>query len=223
MAPVIGDVLGAAIGVALSPMAVVGFILVLVSAGGLAKAWAFVGGWAVGVTFVVVVLGSVVSGAADSSPDETRPIVASVQIVLGSVLVFLAWRRWRGRPGAGDEPKLPGWMQALDKVTAVRAAGLGLILSAVNPKNFALLISAAGVIGQASLNGAETAVVDVIFIVLACLGMILPLGVFIAAGDRGPSILDGARRWLVANNATIMAVLSLILGVNVIGKGIGGF
>jgi hypothetical protein len=35
--------------------------------------------------------------------------------------------------------------------------------------------------------------------------------------------LDSLRGWLVDNNATIMAVLLLVIGVSVIGKGIANF
>jgi hypothetical protein len=35
--------------------------------------------------------------------------------------------------------------------------------------------------------------------------------------------LDGLRGWLVGNNSTIMAVLLLVIGVAVIGKGIASF
>jgi hypothetical protein len=35
--------------------------------------------------------------------------------------------------------------------------------------------------------------------------------------------LDRLREWLTRNNAVVMAVLLLVLGVALIGKGIGGF
>jgi hypothetical protein len=35
--------------------------------------------------------------------------------------------------------------------------------------------------------------------------------------------LDSLRGWLVDNNATIMAILLLVIGVTVIGKGIAHF
>jgi hypothetical protein len=35
--------------------------------------------------------------------------------------------------------------------------------------------------------------------------------------------LESLRTWLVHNNATVMAVLLLVIGVVVIGKGIGSF
>lgn len=35
--------------------------------------------------------------------------------------------------------------------------------------------------------------------------------------------LEALRKWLVHNNATVMSVLLLVIGVVVIGKGIGSF
>ena len=35
--------------------------------------------------------------------------------------------------------------------------------------------------------------------------------------------LESLRGWLVQNNATVMAVLLLVIGVTVIGKGLGSF
>jgi hypothetical protein len=48
------------------------------------------------------------------------------------------------------------------------------------------------------------------------------LGYLMAANAmRGP--LDALRQWLVAHNAAVMAVLLLVIGVVMIGKGIGSF
>jgi hypothetical protein len=222
MLPVIGDYLGFAIGIALSPMAIVGFILMLVSAGGLVKAWGFIGGWALGTAVVLVLVGLLVSNSADEDGSGTNTAVAWVKIVLGGVMIALAWHQFQGRPKEGEETVLPKWMSALDTFTPVKAFGMGAFLSAVNPKNLPLLIASSGVIGQAGLSGGEEVVVYVVFIILACLGMLIPIGIFLVAGDKGAAILDEVREWLVGNNAVIMAVLFLILGVSLLGKGLGG-
>jgi hypothetical protein len=223
LASLIGDLLGPALGIALSPVAVVGLILMLVSAGGMAKAWAFLLGWGLGATLVLVIVSTLISGSTSDSNDEARPIVATMQLLLGVGMLYLAWRTWKGRPAEGEEPNLPAWMQKMDTVTVGKAATLGLMLCASNPKNLALLVSSAGAIGQASIDGVEVLLVNALFILVACLGMLGPILVSLAAGDRAPRILGSMRQWLIANNATIMAVLLLILGANVLGKGIGGF
>ncbi len=222
MLPVIGDYLGFAIGIALSPMAIVGFILMLVSAGGLVKAWGFIGGWAIGTALVLVLVGLLVSTSAEDDGSGTNQAVAWVKIVLGGVLIALAWHQFQTRPKPGQVAALPKWMSALDTFTPVKAFGLGAMLGTLNPKNLPLLIASAGVIGQAGLSGGEEVLVYLVFILLACLGMLIPIGIFLAAGEKGAAILDEVREWLVANNAVIMAVLFLILGVSLLGKGLGG-
>jgi threonine/homoserine/homoserine lactone efflux protein len=58
-----------------------------------------------------------------------------IKIVLGVLLLLLGVRQWRSRPKKGAPVALPKWMAAIDHVTPVKAAGLGLLLSSVNPKN----------------------------------------------------------------------------------------
>ncbi|HYI25447.1 MAG TPA: GAP family protein [Thermomicrobiales bacterium] len=220
---VVGDYLGPAIGIALSPMAIVGFILMLVSAGGMAKAWGFIGGWAAGTGIVLVLVGLLVSGSSDSDADTTSSVMGWIKILFGLGMIFLAWRQWQGRPKEGEAAVLPTWMQAMDSVTPVKAVGLGAFLAAVNPKNLPLLITSASIIGQANLSGAEHVASYLIFIVLATLGMLVPMVISMAMGEKGARILDDVREWMVANNATIMAVLFLVLGVSILGKGIESF
>jgi hypothetical protein len=47
---------------------------------------------------------------------------------------------------------MPKWMAAIDEVTAGRALGFGVLLSAVNPKNLALTLAAAASLAQAGLS-----------------------------------------------------------------------
>ena len=50
----------------------------------------------------------------------------------------------------------------------------------------------------------------------------LPVLAFLVAHDRMQEPLDELRRWLTVNNATVMSVLLLVIGVAILGKGIGG-
>jgi Sap, sulfolipid-1-addressing protein len=66
-------------------------------------------------------------------------------------------------------------------------------------------------------------VVIIIFVLLAACTVIIPVIGYLIASARLAGPLDKLREWLVENNATIMAVLLLVIGVAVIGKGIGSF
>ena len=59
-------------------------------------------------------------------------------------------------------------------------------------------------------------------IIVGSLGIIAPVGVYFAMGDRAAQVLGGWKTWLAANNATVMMVLFLVFGVTLIGKGISG-
>jgi threonine/homoserine/homoserine lactone efflux protein len=108
-------------------------------------------------------------------------------------------------------------------MTAGKAIGLGFLLSAVNPKNLLLAVSAGLIVGAAGLTFSQASVVIIIFVLLAACTVIIPVIGYLIASARLAGPLDKLREWLVENNATIMAVLLLVIGVAVIGKGIGSF
>ena len=222
MGEVIGAVLAPAIGVALSPLPIVGVILMLLSPRARVTGPAFVAGWVIG---LIVVVGIVVAlaGPAELTDDgEPSTVSALIHLVLGLALVFLAYRQWQGRPQEGEEPVLPKWMQSIDKVSPVMAFGLGALLSGLNPKNLIFDIAAGTAIGQLDPSTAEAIVGILVFTVIASVTVAGPLIWYLRAGDGAAGTLNSLKGWLTRNNATVMAVLFLVLGVAQIGNGIGG-
>jgi hypothetical protein len=69
----------------------------------------------------------------------------------------------------------------------------------------------------------DTTVVIVVFVLLAGSTVLVPVIGYLIASARMAGPLDSLRGWLVDNNATIMAILLLVIGVAVIGKGIASF
>jgi len=51
----------------------------------------------------------------------------------------------------------------------------------------------------------------------------VPVIAYLAAADRMAEPLETLRGWLVRENTVVMAVLLLVIGVVLIGKGIGSF
>ncbi|QDZ14267.1 GAP family protein [Humibacter ginsenosidimutans] len=223
MGPLIGTTLPLAVGIAISPVPIIAAILMLLSPRAKSTGVGFMVGWVVGIAVAVIIFTALSSILPASDPDATRPIVGIIDIVLGVLLLLIALRQWRGRPRAGEEPKLPGWMKAIDSMTAMRGLVLGLLLSAVNPKNLLLAVSAGLAIGSAGASLGTMVVVIVVFVLVAACSVVVPVIAYLVASDamRGP--LGALRGWLSANNAVIMAVLMLVIGVVVIGKGIGQF
>jgi threonine/homoserine/homoserine lactone efflux protein len=220
---VIGEILPLAVGIAISPVPIIAVILMLLSPRAKATSVGFLLGWLVGITVAIVLftlLSSVLSQRDDS---DSSPVTAVIKIILGALLLLLAAKQWRGRPAEGEQAAMPKWMSAVDSMTAGRALGLGFLLSAVNPKNLLLAISAGVIIGGSNLGLGDTAIVIVVFVVIAGCSVLIPVIAYLIAAARMAGPLDSLRGWLVDNNATIMAVLLLVIGVSVIGKGIANF
>ena len=113
-------------------------------------------------------------------------------------------------------------MKALDRFTATRSLTVGALLSGVKPKNLILAAAAAASIAQSGIAGPQQVVVLLLLLLVGSVGIIVPVAVYFAMGDRADPVLDGWKTWLSANNATVMIVLFLVFGVVLVGKGIGG-
>jgi threonine/homoserine/homoserine lactone efflux protein len=223
MGSVIGDILTPALGVAISPIPIIAAILMLLSSRARVTGTGFLLGWVLGIVVAVTAFTLLSAILPAEDPDGAQPIRGVVQLVLGALLLLLAGRQWRGRPRAGAEPAMPKWMQAIDSITFPKALGLGFLLSAVNPKNLLLAASAGVTIGASGLTAGAIVLVIGIFTLIAASTVLVPVVGYLVAADRLRGPLDGLRRWLSEENAVIMAVLLLVIGVVLIGKGIGSF
>ncbi|GIG68487.1 GAP family protein [Phytomonospora endophytica] len=220
MGGAIGDLLPLAVGVAISPVPIIAVILMLLAPRAGGTSLGFLLGWVAGV-IVVAGLFWWLTGVTDlGSGGEPSAGASWLKLLLGVVMLALAVKQWRGRPAAGEAAKLPAWMAAIDRFTPAKALGLGFVLSAVNPKNLALCVAAGAALGGLSVGPGLAAMA--VFVLVAVSTVAVPVIGYAVAAERMRGPLDGLKVWLEANNATVMAVLLLVLGVTLVGKGVGG-
>jgi hypothetical protein len=215
----IGDLLPFAVGTALSPFPVIAIVLILATPRARVNGPAFLLGWIAGLTALGALV-LVAAGGADASDDgEPATWVSVVKLALGTLLLVFAARQWRDRDVEKEPPK---WMRSLDALSPLKAAGLAVVLSSVNPKNLVLTVGAAAAIAQTGIEPADQAIAYAVFVVIGSLGVLVPLGLSLVLGARAEPLLDRVRSWMAANNTVIMAVLFLIIGAKLLGDGIGG-
>jgi threonine/homoserine/homoserine lactone efflux protein len=223
MSQAIGQVLSLGVGISLSPIPIVGVVLMLATPRARGNGLAFLAGWVLGLAVAGTVVLLVSAGADASESGAPADWVNWLKIVLGLLLLGVALRQWRGRPRGGSEPSMPAWMKAIDGFKAPKAAGLGVLLSAVNPKNLLLVVAAAAAISQTGDGAGKQAVALAVFIVIATIGPGAPVAIYFAMGERSKHLLDELRAWMADNNAVIMAVICLLIAAKLIGDGIAGF
>lgn len=216
----VGDLLPAAVGVAISPIPIIATVLMLMSARAARTAPAFAAGWVAGLVVVGVVVLLIANPAGVSEGGGGTTASGWVKIALGLLFLALARRAWRNRPAPGEHPALPGWLAAIDAMPPRRAAAIGAGLAAVNPKNLALTLAGALSIAQAGLSTGDDAIALAIFVAIGSLTVAGPVIAYRLMRARAEAPLLRAKDWLVREQATVMVVLLLVLGVVLLGKGI---
>ena len=101
-----------------------------------------------------------------------------------------------------------------------RALTTGFLIGAGNPKNVAMAIAAAVVIGTAALPTGQIVVVVLGYVVIASLGVAAPLVVAVVAGERSTAILTEARAWLERQRNHVLGVMYLVFAVVLITEGV---
>jgi hypothetical protein len=220
MGDAIGAALPAAVGVAVSPIPIIAVILMLTSAKARVNGPAFVLGWLTGLGVVGAVVLVVAGSAGGGSSRQPHAWSGWLKLGLGLLLLLVGVRQFRSRPRGGDEPSMPRWMARVDRISPPAAAGFAVALSAANPKNLLLAISAAASIADTGISGAQQAIAYGIFAVIASLSVGVPVGLYLVLGRRSQRMLAALKDWMSHNNAVIMAVLCLVFAAKLIGEAI---
>jgi hypothetical protein len=217
---VVGEVLPLAVAVSISPVQIIAVILLLVGPRPKANATAFVAGFLFGVGAVLWLL-TALAGTQDlSRGSEGSAVAAVVRILIGLLLLVAAGRKLRARPAHGEPAEVPAWMDGIGSFQPPRAAMVGVLIGAANPKILAMSLGAAVTIAGASLPTGEQAAAMAVYLLVSVIGVAAPLIVVLVTGDRSEGILDTWKAWLTRNGSVVMAVLFGVFGVVFISQGI---
>jgi len=162
----LGDMVPAALAVALSPFPIIAIVIVLSTPRARTTGPLFALGWVLGLvavsTVVVLLLGNV------DKDSEASTLVSVLRILLGAALLTMAAQQWFKRPRKGEGPEQPPWMATVGRATPRRTLVLGLALAGANPKNLALTLAASASISKNALGALTCGIV--------CLCRIVPNG-----------------------------------------------
>ena len=220
MGTAIGEILPLAVALAVGPLPVIAIMLILVSDNAAAKGIGFVVGRIVGLA-VIVVVGLVVFRLIDDPSlghqSHPRPAISVARIVIGMLLILLAYRNWRQR----NEPSKPSALtRRVDGLTATSSVGLGLMVSVIDPASLSLGFLCGVDIGAARPSVPTAVVVVVAFVIVSTLTVTVPLAGYLAGGEPVRTRLAGLKTWLQTNEKAVMMVIFLMVGALLIGRGI---
>jgi threonine/homoserine/homoserine lactone efflux protein len=193
--------------IALDPLPLTAFIVVLPSKRGLRKGAAYLFGWLVSLAIVVTV--TVLATGNNPPKPNTVPSLASlaVKIAIGTFLVLIAIRQRRRRGLPKKRKKPPKWQEHVDIMSPWFAMGLA---PALQP--WTLIAAGAATVVEAKLSSWASYLALIGFCVLASASYI---AMEIYAGfkpDQSQAFLARIRTWLETHTDQAIIAGCLLLG-----------
>ncbi len=193
--------------IAVDPLPLTAFIVVLPSKRGVSKGAAFLFGWLVSLAIVVTV--TVLATANNPPKPNTVPSLASlaVKIVIGTLLVLIAIRQRRrmGRPKKPKKP--PRWQENVDNMSPWFTM---VLAPALQP--WTLIAAGAATVVEAKLSSRGSYLALIGFCVVASASYI---AMEIYAGfkpDQSQAFLARFRTWMETHTDQVIIVGCLLLG-----------
>ena len=193
--------------VALDPLPLTAFLVVLPSERGARKGAAFTFGWLVSLAIVVAIT---VAATGNNPPKpSTAPSLASlaVKIVLGAILVVIGVRhiRARGRPKPPKKP--PKWQEHVDGMSPWFALGLAPVL-----QPWVLISAGAATVVEAKLSSWESFLALFLYCVLASASYLAMELYAVFRPSQSQSLLARFRTWIDMHTDQVIIVGSLLIG-----------
>ena len=201
--------------ITLEPIPLTAFLLVLMAKGGVRKGAAFIFGWLLSLA-VVVSLTVVLTGNKPPKPSTAPSLAAlAVKMLIGAVLVVIAVRR-RAKLGQPKKPKKPPkWQTGIDNMSTWVVIGLAPLT-----QPWGLVAAGVATIMEAKLSSWESYIALFLFCLVAT-AVYLVLEIY--AGfrpERAQTILAGVRTWIDDHTDQVIIIVSLGLGLWLLGKSI---
>jgi hypothetical protein len=215
--PAVAQVLVPALGVSISPVPVAAVLVILLARRPRPTSTGFLTGWTGGIA--VMLAGTAALGRAIGvGAAGTVPVLSALAVAIGVLAIALA-ARYLLQARRGAPPSR--WVAVLDSLSPGGAFGIGLLLSAANPKNLALVVTA-GLALAGTRPGGPDLLVGTAFVLLASSTVLVPVAVHRAIGTRAEPLLAAARTFLARYETVISVLVLLVAGTVLVAHGFGG-
>ncbi len=148
------------------------------------------------------------------------PVVLTLQLVLGVLLLITAYKQWRNEDDPDGPP--PKWLTMIDSLTPLKAFGIGIGVVFISGKLWVFTLSAIGIIDAAQLGQPSNTMAYLLFVLLAESLLLLPIVFRVIIPEKSKTILEQASAWLTRYNRQIVILVSLVFGLLFLYQGASG-
>lgn len=209
------DLIPLGLAIAIEPLPIIGFILVLSTDRGVRNGGAFLGAWVACLIAVMAATLALTGGAPVASSSIPAAASSVVSLLIGLLLLGVAIeRRVHPRP---EPPPPPGWAKRLDDLHPTGAAVLGVLL-----QPWPLVAAGAADVMKADLTKGESIAQLVAFAVLATSGLLAMQIWSMASPEAAHAKLDALRAWIDRHRDQAITILAFLVGGWLVVKSVDG-
>ncbi len=204
-----------AVAIALDPIPLTAYLLVLASAGGARKGAAFLFGWLVSLAAVIAITLAITENRPPRP--NTAPSIAAlaVKIALGVGLVLLAVRQRRRMARPKPPKKPPKWQTGIDTMSLWFALALAPLL-----QPWGLIGAGVATVVGAKLSSAASIVVLFVYALLASSTYIAMELYAVFRPDESRVLLTRLRSYIDRHTDQVIVIGALVVGLWLIGDSI---
>jgi len=205
-----GVLIGLGVAMALQPLPALATVVLLSVQRGIRKAWAFF----FGEFLVVFAIGAVTVALQIGTSRQSAGKAASVVTLVAGIVLLLLGAWFALRSHRGTNAKEPSWLARLDQMEPWPAFLLGMFL----PTYVIVIAAGAHIVG--THPGTSAAVAGMlVFVALGTSTVYVPIVLAQLAPKRSGPARARVRDWLVRDWREVGAVLLVVVGAFLVGKG----
>lgn len=219
-----------ALGIAISPTPVILVILMLFGVRGHWNALGYLLGWICGLVLLGLVLFALLSAGIVILSNDAGIFRPIFQVLIGLGVLWLAYRQWTKPIKQEVDARGPKWLGTADEllakssehITPRRAFVLAILMSAVSPKNVALMLAAVLAFTKQDLAPTDVVILFIVFVLISSLAIGIPVGYALLKGDKAAEALNTWKMWIITNSPRAVALLIGMLGFVILIDGLSG-
>lgn len=225
-----------ALGIIMSPLAVVAVVAVLFSDRARINSIAYLIGWFLGIIVSLSVSFAILTALQVHQRTHPPLWVPILHLILGAVLLAGAWfvytrshRRMHAMaeatgPGgiAAAAPQLPKMLQSVEHFTPGRSGILGFALFILNPIDMSCAIAAAMNFRLSSAAPSAQWASAVVFALVSASSVAVPVALLLIKKEKATEPLQRIRTWIATNTHLLNVGLLILIAAMQISKGIQG-
>ena len=216
----IGTITPLAIGVAISPLPIVGMLVLLLTKGARRNSLVMLSSWILGNAAAIGVAVIFAGHLPEPKHGTDLPAEYLFAALIGAALIgtaAISYLSRRRKPHAGEPP---AWLSSVDNLTPWGGAVIALSNAITSPKNLAFTITAGLIISKSIGNYAERVAAGFYYVLIATTLIAVPVVFFYIGGEKSVVVLTRWKDKITMHASAFIEIVLLVIGIAMTVRGL---